>query len=90
MAWVGVAGEFASTLRRLDAGQVDDAALRLRDGFLRDDDDVAVFEPAGAVGGGREQGAQVVSCLDLRYPLQREDAELGHRTPVIRRPACAL
>ena len=90
MARVGVAGELDRALRRLDVGEVDDAALRLRDDLLRDDDDVAVVEPAGPVGGGGEQRAEVVPCLDLRYPLEREDPELGHRRPVIRMPACAL
>ena len=43
-ARVGVAGELARLLRRLDVRERDDAALDLRDRLLRDDDDVAVLE----------------------------------------------
>ena len=37
---IGVAGELARTLGRLDAGEMDDATLDLRDRLLRDDEDV--------------------------------------------------
>ena len=41
---IPVAGERSSPLGRLDVGEADDPALRLRDDLLRDDDDVAVLE----------------------------------------------
>ena len=78
-SWRGslVAGELARALGRLDLGERDDAALRLRDGLLRDDDDVAVLEPARALGGVGEQRREVVALLDLREALERDDPELA-------------
>ena len=43
-ARIGVAGELASTLGRLDAAEVDDATLDLRHRLLGDDEDVVLLE----------------------------------------------
>ena len=78
-------------LGRLDLVEPDDAALRLRDDLLRDDDDVGVLEPSGAVGRVRQERDEIVALLDLRDALEREDPDLGrHWSPVTRTPACAL
>ena len=84
-------GELERARRRLDLVQPDDAALGLRDDLLRDDDDVAVLEPAGALGRVGEERHEVVALLDLRDPLERDDPDARrHGRPVTRRPACAL
>ena len=79
-------GELACPLRRLEVGEMDDAALDLRHGLLGDDEDVARLELPRRRPGGR---GEVVSLLELRDPPEREDANLaGHGRPVTRIPAC--
>ena len=71
-ARVGLAGgEFACLLGRLDSGELDDAALDLRDRLLRDDDDVPVCELASL----GDQRSEVVSLLQLWQSLDRHDGE---------------
>jgi hypothetical protein len=85
------AGQLVSLLRRLDALEQDDAALGLGHDLLHDDHDVAVLEAAGARRRLRDQCGEIVALLDLRYALEREDAQLARQgTPVRRSPACAL
>ena len=85
------AGQLVSLLRRSDAVEQDDPALGLRHDLLHDDHDVAVLEAAGARGRLRDQRREIVPLLDLRYALEREDAQLARQgKPVTRRPACAL
>ena len=78
-----------------------DAAVRA--GGLEDGDVVVVAQKVVSKAEGRvaEERGQVVTLLDLRDALQREDPELAGRShpepesggpgsPVRRRPACAL
>ena len=61
-ARVGLAGsELAGLLGRLDSGELDDAALDLRDRLLREDDDVPVSELASL----GDQRSEVVSLPQL-------------------------
>ena len=91
VARVAVVGELEGARGRLDLVQPHNASLGLRDDLLGDDDDVGVLEPAGALGRVGQQSDEVVSLLDLRDALERDDPDLaGHSKPVIRRPACAL
>ena len=74
--------------RGLDPVEPDDAALRLRDHLLGDDEHVGVLEPAGP----RPPLArpdEIVAFLDLRDALERDDPD-AHARPVTRRPAWAL
>ena len=48
---IGVTGELARAIGRLDPGELDDATLDLRHGFLSDDEHVVAFEPARPRGG---------------------------------------
>jgi hypothetical protein len=64
----------------------DDAALRLRDDLVRDDEDVALLEGRG----GREQPGEVVPRANLREARDRDDAQLAQGRPVTRSPACVL
>jgi hypothetical protein len=65
-----VAGDLARLLRGLDVVEADDAALRLRDGLLREDDDVAVLELELRA----DELSEVISFLDLRQAFDRNDA----------------
>jgi hypothetical protein len=81
-----VAGDLARLLRGLDVVEADDAALRLGDGLLRENDDVAVLE----LELGRDELGEVVPFTDLRQALDRNEANLSQGKPVSRMPACAL
>ena len=75
----------ASSIARADgstSSRSHDAALDLRDGLLRDDDDVAVLEPARPGRGLGEEPAEVVALLELRQPRERDHADLGSVTSV--------
>ena len=101
-----VAGELERALGGLDVVERDDAALDLRDGLLRDHDDVASLEPADAAPRPRAgAAAEVVALVELRQAGERDDAQRRRRRrgasltvrrpraqcrPVTRRPACAL
>ena len=63
---IGVTGELACAIGRLDPGELDDATLDLRDGLLSDDEHVVVLEAAGPRGGIDEERAEIVSLLELR------------------------
>ncbi len=76
-----VAGELERALRRLDVVQPDDAALRLRDRFLRDDEHVAVLERLAF----DDERGEIVALADLGETFDREDPQM----PVSRIPACA-
>jgi hypothetical protein len=81
------ARDLSRPLRRLDAGERDDAAFGLRDDLLREYDDVAVLE----LDLGDDELGQVVAFLDLRQTGDRDDAKLAAQgSPVRRMPACAL
>ena len=67
-----VARELARARGRLDVVEPDDAALRLRDDLLRDDDDVAVLE-LRALG---DQRAEVVALADLGQAFDRRDRQI--------------
>ena len=87
---IGVAGELARPLRRLDVREVDDATLDLRDRLLRDDEDVVVLEARLRARVDDERG-EIVALLELRDPAERDDAQLaGQRSPVTRIPAWPL
>src|SRR6478672_13811031 len=74
--WIGlVGGDLPRSLRRRDRGQLDAPPLDLRDGFLRDADDVAVTQ---AWKGPHQQARQVVSRLQLGQPAHPGDAEVAH------------
>ena len=101
MPRVAVACELARPLRRLELVQPDDAPLGLGDDLLGNDEDIGLFESPSPRGRVAEERGQVVTLLDLRDALQREDPELAGRghpepesggpgSPVRRRPACAL
>ena len=89
---IAVVGELERPLRRLDVVQPHDAALRLRDRLLRDDEHVRVLEAARLLGRVQEQPREVVAVLDLRDALERDHPDLarGHGMPEMRRPAWAL
>ena len=88
-AWVLVAGELARPRGGLDGREVDDAALDLGDGLLRDDEHVAGLEAAGARGRLGEERGEVVVLVELGDPAERDDANLvRHGRPVTRMPAC--
>ena len=91
-ARVDVAGELACALGRLDAVELDDTTLDLRDRLLRDDERRRrCSTPAGANRSLDEERAEVVSVLELRDSPKRDDAELaGQPRPVTRIPACPL
>ena len=88
---IGVTGELACAIGRLDPGELDDATLDLRDGLLSDDEHVVVLEPARARGGIGEERTEIVSFLQLRDSPERDDAQLvGQPRPVTRIPAWPL
>jgi hypothetical protein len=68
-----VSCDLASLLRRLDAVEGYDAALDLRDGLLRDDDDVSIRE-LRSLGDERRE---VVSLSQLRQSFHRPHGEAG-------------
>ena len=68
-----VSRDLASLLRRLDAVEGYDAALDLRDGLLRDDDDVSVRE-LRSLGDERRE---VVSLAQLRQAFDGRHGEAG-------------
>src|SRR3954447_25172793 len=70
-------GELPRAVARLDAGEVHDRALGLRDDLVRDDEHVAGPEVAGP----GEQRREVVARLDLRQARQRPRLEAAHRRP---------
>ena len=74
--------ELARALRRLDVVEPNDAALRLRDGLLRDDDDVAVLE-RHALGDQRRRGR--LPRRSRGGPSTGMHAELRHRRGPSRR-----
>ena len=73
-----VARELDGARRRLDLVEAHDPALDLRDGLLRDDDDVALLEPArrGAHASARS-GRQIVALLELGQPGEADHADLA-------------
>src|SRR5579871_5258816 len=73
-ARVGVGGELARLLRRLDIRERDDAPLHLRDRLLRDDDDVAVLE----VDPLDDHGGEIVSLAQLGQARDGRDGEAAH------------
>ena len=88
---VGVAGELARTLGRLDAGELDDATLDLRDRLLSDDEDVVLLEARAAGGRLDEEPSEIVSLLELRDPAERDRAQLpAQGSPVTWIPAWPL
>ena len=91
VARVAVVGELERARGWLDLVHPHNASLGLRDDLLGDDDDVGILEPAGSLSRVGQKADEVVSFLDLRDALERDDPELaGHSSPVNRRPACAL
>ena len=87
---VVVARELMCLRRWLDLRQVDDAALHFRDGFLRHDDDVVLFEPTSGSRSLDEQPREIVARFELRDAEERDDANLRRQEiPVTRMPACA-
>jgi len=78
LPWIAVgARELDGARRRLDRVQPDDAAFRLRDRLLGDDDDVSGRKAARADTGVREEPPQVVALLDLGEALEADHADLG-------------
>ncbi len=80
LAWVTVElrGEVQGLLARVNAGQVDDRALRLGDDLLGDDEDVVEAErerARSALDRVADQRPKVVPETDLRDALQREDGD---------------
>ena len=93
MAWVAVgAGELARALGGLDLCEAHDAPLDLRDGLLRDHDDVAVREPTGPQRRLVQRARKVVPLGQVGDPLERHHADprTAQGMPVRRTPACAL
>ena len=89
MAGVAVSCVLARVRPRARRRRADDhSSLRLGHGLLGHHEHVSGLEAARSVRCLREQPGEVVSLLDLRDPLQREDAD--HSRPVRRMPACAL
>ena len=72
-----VPGELDGARRRLDLVQANDAALDLRHRLLRDDDDVAVLEPADAGAGVGQQPAEIVALLELGNARQADHPHLA-------------
>ena len=72
-ARVGVGGELARLLRRLDVRERDDAPFDLRDRLLRDDDDIAVLE----VDALDDRAGEVVSLAQLGQAGDGRDGEAG-------------
>ena len=88
---IGVAGELARTLGRLDAGELDDATLDLRDRLLGDDEDVVLLEARAACSRLDEERGEIVSLLELRDPAERDHAQLPRQgSPVTWIPAWPL
>ncbi len=81
-----LAGELTGALGGLDLVEADDAPLRLRDGLLGDDDDVAGAQLRRA----GDHRAQVVAGADLGQALDREDGDHAGGSPVTEMPAWAL
>ena len=75
MARVAVVRELERALGRLDLVHPHDASLGLRDDLLGDDDDVGVLEPTGAFGRVGQERDEIVSFLDLRNALERDDRD---------------
>ena len=73
--------ELARAFRRLDVVEPNDTALRFRDGFLGDDEDVEVLQ-WHALG---DQRRQVVSLDDRGKPFDGQHADLRHRRGPSRR-----
>ena len=71
-------GERPGLRRRLDRGDIDEAALGLRDDLLRDDEHVAVLgrDPGLGIGGKRNRG-EIVAHLDERHAAEAGDGQLG-------------
>ena len=71
-------GERPGLRRRLDRGDIDEAALGLRDDLLRDDEHVAVLgrDPGLGIGGERNRG-EIVARLDQRHAAEAGDGQLG-------------
>ena len=86
-----LARELSSTLGRLDAGEVDDATLDLRDRLLGDDEDSSWSKPVPRARGLGEDRSEIVSLLELGDPAERDHAELPRQgRPVTRIPAWPL
>ena len=80
--------ELARAGGRLDVVEVDDATLDLRDGLLRDHDDVVRLQAARPSRRFGEERGEIVSLLQLRDPVERDDADFTpHGSPVTRMPA---
>jgi hypothetical protein len=73
-------------VRGLDLRESDDAAFRLRDDLLCEDDDVTVRE-LDRIGDALRK---VVARANLRPAADRNDADVVQGRPVRRIPACAV